>query len=594
MTVVFGGTVGFTYPLGIPTAVLSLATWEWDGAVWTRRFPRHSPSARGRHTMAWDGNGQGVVLFGGIDAGGVRGDLWHWNGTDWTDVTPQSGPTPRSDAAMGWDGRRTILTGGDPFDRGTASDETWYWANETWTRGPAVYASAGVRQHAMARSPHGMLLVGGKTDLGPNLHTWRLQDGRWSIVDSANLDERDRPAGERVYGSLSWDGQQTLLFGGEHPDTGDLYGQLWRWDGGEWLRLPTTQDLPARRFHTLSRAEGGVLLVGGVTSVGRLRTFAEPHRLLRVASYPLQDRTVNVNALLEFEARAHGVGELHHEVVNLPPGATYDPNNGQFSWRPTPQDTGRHHVTFNATGILGGASETVQIDVVDTNQVPVALGARLEGTEDQVFEVLLTASDDDDDLIFRVTRPPQFGQLAGQPPQLLYQPNQDANGADSFEFTASDGRRTSEPATVELFLASVNDAPRPVTVAATTFEDTPFGVTLLAHDPEADPVSWSLETAPAQGDATLVGNLLTYAPHQDFSGRDEVDLEVSDGFSSRPVTLSIEVLPLNDPPTLLPVRPVVTQRNRDVSIPTVASDVDGDPSLLILVPHLPEPPSWMA
>jgi hypothetical protein len=49
-------------------------TWEWDGAVWTRRTPANSPPPRASHAMATLGNK--VVLFGGEGEGAELADTW--------------------------------------------------------------------------------------------------------------------------------------------------------------------------------------------------------------------------------------------------------------------------------------------------------------------------------------------------------------------------------------------------------------------------------------------------------------------------------------------------------------------------------------
>ena len=64
-------------------------TWTWNSATsnWTHHYPAHNPSNRSAIPMAWDGNLNGVLLFGG-NAGGAQNDTWLWDGSDWTLLAP--------------------------------------------------------------------------------------------------------------------------------------------------------------------------------------------------------------------------------------------------------------------------------------------------------------------------------------------------------------------------------------------------------------------------------------------------------------------------------------------------------------------------
>ena len=63
---------------------------------------------------------------------------------------------------------------------------------------------------------------------------------------------------------------------------------------------------------------------------------------------------------------------------------------------------------------------------------------------------------------------PGRGTLTGTPPALTYTPAPDANGIDTFTFTANDGKDQSAPATVTINVTEVNDppVPQPDTVTA--------------------------------------------------------------------------------------------------------------------------------
>lgn len=87
--------------------------------------------------------------------------------------------------------------------------------------------------------------------------------------------------------------------------------------------------------------------------------------------------------------------------------------------------------------------------------------------------------------------------------------------------------------------------------AATTTEDLPVDLVVHAADPEGLAVSYRLVGLPKHG--TLTGTLpaVRYVPDPNFAGHDEFALTARDGHSeATPAVFSIDVDPINDPPTL--------------------------------------------
>lgn len=119
-------------------------------------------------------------------------------------------------------------------------------------------------------------------------------------------------------------------------------------------------------------------------------------------------------------------------------------------------------------------TDTVALQVVPPNQPPVASDQNVTTSEDTAKAITLSASDadGDDPLSFAIASSPVDGSLgpigavtcdhatpntctAG----VTYTPNPDANGADSFTFTANDGTVDSAAATVGIDVTPVDDAP---------------------------------------------------------------------------------------------------------------------------------------
>jgi len=83
-------------------------------------------------------------------------------------------------------------------------------------------------------------------------------------------------------------------------------------------------------------------------------------------------------------------------------------------------------------------------------------------------------------------------------------------------------------------------------------------ITLFATDPDNDPLTYSVDTAPAHGTLTGTPPNLTYAPAQGYSGPDSFTFKANDGHDdSNIATVSITV-GLLDEPTNLRVTPVTS------------------------------------
>ena len=108
-----------------------------------------------------------------------------------------------------------------------------------------------------------------------------------------------------------------------------------------------------------------------------------------------------------------------------------------------------------------------RMDVVDVeNQAPVANIVNGTTLEDNSVTLTVSGSDaDSDPLTFAVATPPANGTLSAftvvnsTTSTVDYSPNTDFNGNDTFTFTANDGQTNSAPATANITITAVNDAP---------------------------------------------------------------------------------------------------------------------------------------
>jgi hypothetical protein len=171
--------------------------------------------------------------------------------------------------------------------------------------------------------------------------------------------------------------------------------------------------------------------------------------------------------------------------------------------------------------------------------------------EDTPVSITLIGNDPDgDSLTYNVVTGPWHGRLSGTAPKLTYTPKANFNGTDSFTFSISDGTAESAPTTVIITVTAVNDAPTADDICVTTQEDTLVSITLSGSDLDGDTLQYSIVKNPSNGQLSGTGPDLFYMPNENFNGSDSFTFKVSDGTTdSGEATVSIKILPVNDPPT---------------------------------------------
>lgn len=233
-------------------------------------------------------------------------------------------------------------------------------------------------------------------------------------------------------------------------------------------------------------------------------------------------------------------------------------------------------VAYNTAGQISPPSAEVSYLVpASPNSAPTATAGSLTVLEDGEGSITLTGTDAENDaLIFSVVTGPTRGTLSGTPPNLIYRPNANANGNDSFTFRANDGLLSSAVATVSLTITPVNDVPVATARTISTNEDTSVAVDLTGTDPDGDPLSYVVVSGPAKGSLFGAAPTLTYQPNANATGGDSFTFRVNDGTaSSANATVTLNILPVNDPP-VASGRTATTAEDVPVLITLAATDVE--------------------
>ncbi len=224
--------------------------------------------------------------------------------------------------------------------------------------------------------------------------------------------------------------------------------------------------------------------------------------------------------------------------------------------------------------------QTFRVTVKDVNRAPQVDSFTIPVTEDQATNVLLNGHDDDteDTLTYTIIINPQRGRLSGAAPNLIYTPNTDDTGADSFTFKARDQmQKESNIATVTLNVNSVNDVPSATAGTFQTPEDTLKPFVLAGKDDDGDALTYAIVTPPLHGTLGGTAPNLVYTPTADYHGPDSLTFTVTDatGATGAPATIGITVTPINDAPVAQDQNTATTTVGTAVTINLVATDVEG-------------------
>ena len=130
---------------------------------------------------------------------------------------------------------------------------------------------------------------------------------------------------------------------------------------------------------------------------------------------------------------------------------------------------GTDSFSFEATDGLASGTGTVTVNVERNFRPPViSVPPSYTLGEDSTVDITLVGSDPDgsfDTLSFTIVDPPLHGKLSGSGANIVYTPDANYNGDDSFSYLASDGVFESVPAVVNLTITSVEDPPQATTEA---------------------------------------------------------------------------------------------------------------------------------
>ncbi len=270
---------------------------------------------------------------------------------------------------------------------------------------------------------------------------------------------------------------------------------------------------------------------------------------------------------------------LHGSITGSPPNVSYTPALNY---------NGTDLITFKANDGTGDSNiGSISITITPVNDLPSVGSQSLTTAEDSPLAVSLAGTDPDGDaLSYVLVTPPLHGTLSGTGPALSYLPSLNYNGSDSFSFMANDGNGNSNVGTIAIDITPAEDAPVAFDQGgsqATTPENVPIGIGLVASDPDGDPLTFIIVTPPAHGALSGAGSTRTYTPTAGYSGPDSFTFKVNDGITdSNIATVSITVTPVADAP-VADSQSLTLAEDTQLSLLLTASDLENDPLTYVLL-----------
>ena len=260
---------------------------------------------------------------------------------------------------------------------------------------------------------------------------------------------------------------------------------------------------------------------------------------------------------------------------------------GQVAYVPDP-DT--HGVDTFAYAIDDGtgrtASASVVVTVTPVNDPPTAADDAATTAEDTSVTIDVLANDTDIDTgdtvgidsfdVAGITDGTLTDDGGGQ---FTFTPDPDWSGTQTFTYTITDDAGATATADVTITVTPDDDPPTAADDTATTAEDTPVTIDVVANDTDPDTGDTLTITAVddgASGATTVAGGQITYIPDPDSNGADTFTYTIDDG-SGRTATASVTVTvtPDNDPPTATDDT-ATTDEDTPVTIDVLANDTDVD------------------
>jgi cyclophilin family peptidyl-prolyl cis-trans isomerase len=332
-----------------------------------------------------------------------------------------------------------------------------------------------------------------------------------------------------------------------------------------------------------------------------------------------QTGTTTENAAIEFtltgdDGNTDVVQTLRYILTKAPTYGqivSFDQTTGVVKYQPNANYAGNDSFQFaviddekaGSPVSLTSDSATVSITMTPVNNAPSGTPQTIAVQQNTAQAIQLAAADNDPEVVqtltYEIVDGPLHGVLGGFDPAtgaVLYTPNADYSGSDTFTFKVTDDDKAGDPAnltssvvTMTIHVAAVNAAPTANGQSVAVDEDNPLSVQLTGDDgdPEvAQSLRFTILKAPSHGRIVSFNAAtgdVNYLPDPDYNGTDSFSFTVTDddtageptALTSGPAVVTIVVHPVDDAPRFTQLaNPTTVVQTQSVQFQVQARDID--------------------
>ena len=308
-----------------------------------------------------------------------------------------------------------------------------------------------------------------------------------------------------------------------------------------------------------------------------------------VPTFAVASQSVSTNEDTATAAITLGAADVDGDALTytaaVPSNGTVQVSGSTVIYTPKANFNGSDSFVVTASDGKGGtATQTINVSVAAVNDAPVysAPTQSVSTNEDAAKAITLAATDVDGDALTYTAAAPARGTVAVSGSTVTYTPSLNFNGTDSFVVTASDGKGGTATQTINVAVASVNDAPifgEPAQSVSTNEDTATAAITLAATDVDGDTLTYTA-ASPSNGSVQVNGSTVIYTPKLNYNGTDSFVVTASDGKGGTTTqTINVAIAPVNDLPVIAAdaTRSIVVAEDGSAEFLIRAVDVDSSP-----------------
>ena len=238
-------------------------------------------------------------------------------------------------------------------------------------------------------------------------------------------------------------------------------------------------------------------------------------------------------------------------------------SSNTFTYTPNENVYGKDIIELIAVDVNNLTSNQcrVEIDIISVNDAPEIEDRFFVLMEDSNINITLLGTDIEDSLdklSFEIKRNPQNGLLLKDNNNVLYIPNENYHGNDSFQYICKDPEGLeSSMKTIHLEVTPTNDKPVTQDIYVELDEDTNIQIQLKGSDTDFDLdtnviLHYEIVNDTTKGTIILTDNFVDYTPETHVYGQDQFTYKCidSEGLESNISTVYINIRSINDSPIL--------------------------------------------